>query len=92
MKLFNVCTKGLGSYYVLTTDPTSAQIAIEKMLNDQEYGYSHERVVVHIDLVATEPSCSLSNKSQPFLSDENKKLIIVKNWESLSTKSTVKGE
>jgi len=92
MKLFNVLTKGLGSYYVITTDPTSAQIAIEKMLNDQNYGYSDQRIVIHIDLVGSEPSNSLSNKLQPFLYDENKRLIIVENWESLSTKQIIKGE
>lgn len=44
---------GLGTYFVIAEHPTQAQEKLEKILNDNDYGFDKDRVVTEIKSVAT---------------------------------------
>lgn len=52
MKLYLLSTVGLGDYYVVAEDPTSAESSLSKLLYSQDYGYSDSRIVNTIKLLA----------------------------------------
>lgn len=78
--LYPLTTAGLGDYYVLAKDPTEAQNALRKILDDQDYGISDKREVVLIKLISKgfRPKCS--HPLKPFLSGSNERLLIVRDW------------
>lgn len=51
MKLYLLKT-GTGDYYVLANDPTTAEEQLVKTLNLAEYGYTKERKVTNIQILA----------------------------------------
>lgn len=53
LNLYELVT-GLGKYYVVSTDPTSAQNKLNKMLSITDYGYTNLRKVTSINLIAEE--------------------------------------
>lgn len=52
MKLYLLSTVGLGDYYVVAEDPTSAESILSKLLYSQDYGYSNSRIINNIKLLA----------------------------------------
>ncbi len=80
MNLYLLTTNGLGDYHVIANNPTEAQEFLKQTLDKQNYGFSYQRRVTNIQWIAEEPSTALSDKSQPFLSDKSKKLLIIANW------------
>ncbi len=77
--LYLLTTAGLGDYYVLAKDPTEAQNALRKILDDQDYGISDRREVVVIKLISKGFRPAWRDKSQPFLSG-GERLLIVRDW------------
>ena len=53
-KLYLLKTKNLGEYYVIAEHPTEAQKKLEDDLNKAAYGYSNDREVQSISLLAKE--------------------------------------
>lgn len=53
MKLYGLTT-GIGYYYVVANDPTEAELKLLNLLNENDYGYSRNREVTRIDLLAKE--------------------------------------
>ena len=53
---------GLGTWYLIATDPTSAQMFLEEQLNNENYGLDKERKVITIKLLAHEVRPALKNK------------------------------
>ena len=54
LNLYLVKTKKLGEYYVVATNPTTAQEKVEADLMKSDYGYSAGREVEIIQLLARE--------------------------------------
>ena len=61
MNLYKLTNK-LGSWWVIAKDPTSAQEDLEGRLNLEEYGFSNERHVTEIKLIANELTSGLNQK------------------------------
>ncbi len=78
--LYLLTTNGLGDYYVLANDPTEAQKALIKILDDQNYGLYNDRRVINIKWITESFGKSLNDETKPFLSDKSKRLLIVKHW------------
>lgn len=53
MKLYLITTK-LGTFYVISTDPTQAEIKLTDMLHKADYGFTVDRKITRIDVLATE--------------------------------------
>ena len=53
---------GIGSWYLIAKDPTSAQIFLEEHLNNENYGFSEKRKVFKIILLAHEVQPALNSK------------------------------
>lgn len=51
MKLY-LLTTGVADYYVLANDPSTAETRLINMLNVAEYGYTRERKVTNIQVLA----------------------------------------
>lgn len=54
MTLFILETNKLGSYYVIAESPNDAKAKLEKELNEADYGFSDDREVKVITLLAKE--------------------------------------
>lgn len=78
--LYILTTRGLGDFHVLANDPTEALNSLEKILNNQEYGFSDDRKVINIKLVTQTLRASYNEPKKPFLSDKSTRLLIVKDW------------
>lgn len=59
MNLYKV-HNGLGDWWIIATDPTSAQNDIEDRLDIESYGLSCKRKVTSIELIASELVSGLS--------------------------------
>jgi hypothetical protein len=77
MKLYKL-QNGLGIFYVISTDPTTAIKMLEATLNLADYGFSSERIVYTSTLLANEIENKL-NKEKPFLSDGSNLIIQKEN-------------
>lgn len=62
----------LGIYYVIASDPTTAQKMLESKLDITDYGFFRQRKVTEIMLLAEE---AIDSKGDPFFSPE-KNLIL----------------
>lgn len=80
MKLIIITTKGLGEFPVIAESAQQAEDFVTAMLSQQDYGFSDDRKVISIEFTDEEPIESLRNKDWPFLSDKQKRLLIVANW------------
>lgn len=78
--LYLVATSGLGDYHVLANDPTEAQNALKRILDEQSYGMSADRRIINIEWLAEAFDKSLHDSTKPFLSDKSKRLLIVHHW------------
>lgn len=78
--LYLVTTNGLGDYHVLANDPTEAQNALKRILNEQRYGTPDDRRIINIKWLAEAFDTSLQDDAKPFLSDKSKRLLIVQHW------------
>jgi hypothetical protein len=72
-----LCHNGIGDYYVVAPDPTTAQNNLEYVLNNggmrqEGYGFTDDRKVKSIKLVAE--SISIDSKGHPYLT--NKYLLL----------------
>lgn len=54
MKLYLLKTKGLKDFYVVAEDPTEACNRLTSMLNKSDYGFSDNRRITQIDILADE--------------------------------------
>lgn len=45
---------GIGSYWVIAKDPTDAESKLMNILNTSDYGFSKDRIVKEIHLIADE--------------------------------------
>ena len=54
MELYELKTKGLGEYFVVEKDPTSAIKKLETLLNKSDYGSFIDRDVVNIKIITGE--------------------------------------
>lgn len=52
LNLYKIELNGLGTHYVVATDPTSAYETIRKEYDAKDYGFSKERSFKTIELVA----------------------------------------
>jgi len=77
MKLCLITTIGLGDFYVVASNPTEAENEIEMLLDKADYGFSGERKVVNIKLLAHE--LSYFPKDRPSFRERGHELIIVKH-------------
>lgn len=77
--LYFVTTQGLGDFHILANDPTEAQNALKKILDEQNYGTSDSRRITNIKWLAEAFGQALQDKSKPFLSDKSKRLLIVQH-------------
>lgn len=55
-------TNGLGDWYVIADDPTSAQKDLESRLELEDYGFYQKRPVTNIQLLAQELTSGLNQK------------------------------
>ena len=78
--LYLVTTNGLGDYHVLANDPTEAQNALKRILDEQSYDTSDDRRITNIKWLAESFGKSLQDDAKPFLSDKSKRLLIVQHW------------
>lgn len=69
-KLFLLETAGLGSYYIISSDPTSAENFLKKKLNESNYGFSGGRKVTRISIITEEIG------EKPFIFSDDKRLLI----------------
>jgi hypothetical protein len=53
-KLLYLLTTGLGDYYVVASNVNDAINYLQNMLTKSDYGFSHERVVTNIKIIAWE--------------------------------------
>jgi len=73
MRLYKLTNK-IDSFYIIADHPTEAQDELEKLLDEANYGFTDDRKVNIIELIANEIG-EFAGKS--FLSDGSR-LIIVK--------------
>lgn len=52
--LYNLQTRGLGDFFILSTDPTSAEKMLNDELNNSQYGFNDDRHVHTITIVCTQ--------------------------------------
>lgn len=52
MKLYRIETKGMGSYWVVASDPTAAENKLKEAFNKWDYGYYTKRESVSIHVIA----------------------------------------
>ncbi len=52
MKLYKIELNGLGTHYVISTDPTAAYQTIRNEYDAKDYGFSRERTFKTIEQVA----------------------------------------
>jgi hypothetical protein len=71
-------TCGLGDYYVIAKTTTDAETYLRLMLNKADYGFSHQREVKNIKILAKEIKCFPADK--PFFSeDKDHPLLLINN-------------
>jgi len=66
-KLFRLTTKGVGDFYVIDVDSTSAEKKLLEILNTEKYGFSSDRYVTNISIITEEienPKMQLSSKTK----------------------------
>lgn len=80
--LYLVTTKGLGEHYVVAADPAEAENALLAIYNKQNYGYSSDRKITNIKILAESFRPDFRDKENPYLHDKETKLLIVKDWNS----------
>ena len=78
--LYLATTQGLGDYHILANDPTEAQNALKKILDEQKYGTSDSRRITNIKWLAEAFGKALHDKAKHLLSDKSKRLLIVQHW------------
>lgn len=78
--LYLVTTSSFCDYHVLANDPTEAQDALKRILDEQKYGTSDDRRITNIKWIAKAFDKSLHDDKKPFLSDKSKRLLIVQHW------------
>lgn len=54
MTLYLIETSGLGDFYVLSDGTTNAELKLSKMLDKADYGFSKDRAIVSIKIIAHE--------------------------------------
>lgn len=54
MKLYELHTEGLKSFFVLAEDPTASENKLIEILNKADYGLRGSRKIIQIDVIATE--------------------------------------
>lgn len=54
MKLYELHTAGLKSFFVLAEDSTAAENKLTKILNKADYGFRDSRKITQINIVSTE--------------------------------------
>ena len=74
MKLYQIDTKGLQTFYVVASDPTSAENQVYSILNKADYGYSGARKIVTITLI-TEEVTLFGGQPKPCITMENRLLL-----------------
>lgn len=77
-KLYQL-TSGLGTFWIIATDPTTAQNRLKEELDKADYGFSDNRVVTEIRLI-TEAMHEFPTGKLHFSSIQQK-LIICKSEE-----------
>lgn len=78
--LYLLTTKGLGQFHVIANDPTQAQESLLKILDEQDYGFKSERQVTNIEWITEAFKPDFTDKSRPFLSSKENRLLIVGDW------------
>jgi hypothetical protein len=69
LKLYRLIN-GIGTYFVIATDPTTAQTRLHQRLDKDSYGFSKDRQVKEIQLIAdqiTDDSLGLSGELKKLL-------------------------
>ena len=62
MELFLLTTEGLGNFYIVENDPTSARTRLTELLIKSDYGLSKDRKIINIEILASEISNFPKNK------------------------------
>lgn len=73
VNLYLLSTVGLGDFYLISPDPTSAERLLESLLNKADYGLSDKRKVIRISILTSELGEFPSGK--PNFSSGNKLII-----------------
>lgn len=71
--LFLVSTKGLGDFYIVATTPNDAETTLTSALNKTDYGFSKDRKITNIKILADQLMDFPSGK--PFFSSGNNLII-----------------
>lgn len=54
MKLYLLTTAGLGDFYVIADNPSEAESHVLELLNKADYGFTSQRKICNIKVVAEE--------------------------------------
>jgi hypothetical protein len=74
MKLFELHTAGLGVFYVVDEDPTTAETRLNELLERATYGFSDDRRIVSIRILTSEITPFPGDK--PNFSAQTNRLIL----------------
>lgn len=73
--LYQCYTNATGIIYVVATDPTSAQKAVEEKLNKSDYGFSKDRIVTQIKIIGKELEKRFNGEGYSFSKNETNLIL-----------------
>ena len=73
--LFRVKTRGCGVFYVIATTFDNAANEVTMELDDQDYGYSGDRVVTNVEFICRETFMQNGNRALDGDDNENNLMI-----------------
>ncbi len=73
MMLYRINTAGLGEFYIVASDTHTALCTLRDMLSVADYGFSNDRAVESIDILANE--IGEFPKGKPNFSSKDKLII-----------------
>ena len=78
-KIISFNNKRFGDFYVIAENPTQAEENLIKIFDNQDYGFSKDKVVTNISFIAKAFKPDYRNAEKPFLFDGST-LLIVDDW------------
>lgn len=73
--LYKVSTRGCGVFYVVATTFDKAAQEVRRELNDQDYGFSSDRVVTSVDFICREHFMANGKRALCGDNDENHLMV-----------------
>lgn len=78
--LYRVTTRGCGVFYVVASSFDCAAAFVTRELNGQEYGYSGQRAVTHIDFICRQTFMPNGRRALYGDNDENHLIILKETY------------